>query len=200
MSHMKDSISERGRSLEDEYFRRRDREMLEQARNQLEQAQDHQVAADGRRQRAAALGIDDEAIATALSAYGFDAATMSLVYIVPAIQVAWADGRLSAGERAEIERLLTLREMQSSGGLGRRLVAGWLAEEPRGDFYRVAMAALRLLLARLGDDARRRVVTQIVDDCTAVAKASGGLLGLGALSRAESDSIRDLAMALGMES
>lgn len=200
MLYMKDPIGERGRSLEDEYFRRRDREMLEQARDQREQAQDQQVAADRRRQLAAAIGIDDDAIVTALSAFGFDVETAPLVDIVPAVQVAWADGSLSTGERAELDRLLTQRELQSSAGLCSRLMAGWLAEEPSGDFYRVATAALRLRLTCLDAATRMRVATQIVCDCTAVARASGGLLGLGALSRAESDTISDLAAALGIES
>ena len=193
MVYTKDSIGERGRSLEDEYFRRRDRQLLEQAR-------DREAVADHRRQLAAALGIDDDTIVTALSALGFDAATGPLVDIVPAIQVAWADGHLSAGEREEIERLLTPREMQSSGRVGSLLVAGWLAEDPGGEFYRVTMAALRLRLARLDGDTRTRLASRIVDECTAVAKASGGLLGFGALSGAESERIRALLVALGVES
>lgn len=191
--HTKDPIGERGRSLEDEYFRRRDQEILEQA-------QDEQRAADRRQQLAAALGIDDEAVVTALIAFGVDAATAPLVELVPAVQVAWSDGGLSAAERAEIERLMSQRQLQSSGVAGSRLMAGWLAEQPSGDLYRAATTALRLRLAGLGVDERRHLATQIVGDCTAVAKASGGLLGMGALSRAESDSIRDLAAALGIES
>ena len=124
MVHTKDSIGERGRSLEDDYYRRRDRELLERARNQ-------KATADHRRQFGAALGIDDDAIVTALGALGFDAATVPLVDIVPAIHVAWADGHLSAGEREQIERLLVRREMPSSGRLGSLLVAGWLAEDTR---------------------------------------------------------------------
>lgn len=158
----KDSIGERGRSLEDNYFRRRDRELLEQVRDQ-------EAVADRRRPLAAALGIDDDAIVTALSAFGFDAATVPLVDIVPAIQVAWADGHLSAGERKKIERLLASPEMQSSGRLGSRLVAGWLAEEPSGEFYRVTTAVLRHHLARIDAGTRTRVVRQMEGDCTAVA-------------------------------
>lgn len=165
-----------------------------------EQGRDQQAAAARRRQLAAALGINDDAIVTALSAFGFDASTAPLVEIVPAIRVAWADGSLSAGEREEIARLLSHPEMESSGRVGSRLVAGWLAEEPSGDFYRVVTAALRHCLVRLDAGVRTRIVNQIVGDCTAVARSSGGLLGLGALSSAESNRIRDVVAALSFSS
>ena len=128
MVDTKHPIGERGRSLEDEYFRRRDRELLEQARDQ-------KAAADRRRQLAAALGIDDDAIVTALSAIGFDAATGPLVDIVPAIQVAGADGPPSTGERDDIEGLLPPPKMAVERAVGSLLVAGWLAEESSGEFY-----------------------------------------------------------------
>lgn len=193
MSNEKDSLGERGRSLEAEYFRRRDQELLDRAR-ELE------AATERRRQLAAALGIDDDAIVAKLAAnLGFDAGTAPLLDIVPAIQVAWSDGSLPARERAEIERILARPEMKEAARLGSRMVAEWLSRQPSADLYRSATEALRLRLARLDADTRKRLVSSIIEDCNTVAAASGGVFGLGAHSSAESEIIRALAAAFGIK-
>src|SRR5688572_6702000 len=87
MADEKDLLGERGRSLEADYFRRRDQELLDRAREQA-------AAAERGRQLAAGLGIDDETVVTQLGALSFDGVTAPLLDIVSAIQVAWADGTL----------------------------------------------------------------------------------------------------------
>jgi hypothetical protein len=194
MADDKDVLAERGRSLEDDYFRRRDRELLERAREQ-------EAAAERRRQLATALGIDaDDPIVEALGALGFEAATAPLLEIVPAIQVAWADGTLPSKERTEIERILARPELQQAAQEGARLVGQWLVQQPTGELYRLATDALRARVSRLDAQARGRLVQRIIADCNTVAAASGGVFGLGALSSAEANSIRELAAALGLKS
>ena len=185
-------LGDRGRSLETDYFRRRDQELLERAREQ-------EAAAERRRQLAAALGVDDQAV-TELAALGFDAATAPLLDIVPAIQVAWSDGTLPAAERAVIERILARPELQPAAQAGGRMVAEWLSRRPRPELFRLATEALRLRVDRLDADSRTQLVSKIIADCKAVAAASGGVFGLGALSSAEADLIRELAAALGVKS
>jgi hypothetical protein len=191
MSNDKDSLSERGRSLEADYFRRRDQELLEQARQA-------QALAERRRQLAAALGSDDATV-TALGEAGFDEATLPLLEVVPAIQVAWADGSLPAGERAQIERILARPEMKEAARLGSTLAAGWLARQPGPELYRLAIDALQHRLARLDPPTRTQMVRRIIADCNAVAGASGGVFGVGTHSSVESARIRELAAALGVE-
>jgi hypothetical protein len=198
-------LGERGRSLEGEYFRRRDQELLDRAR-------EAERAAERRRDLAAALGVEgmestegkagkgDDAVLATLVALGFEGVTAPLLDVVPAIQVAWADGSLPAPERAAIERILARPGMKEAARLGGRMVAEWLSRQPGGDLYRVSIEALRLRLARLEGDARTRLVSSIIDDCNAVAAASGGVFGLGAHSSAESKIIRELAASFGVKS
>jgi hypothetical protein len=199
MSNEKDQLGERGRSLEGEYFRQRDQELLDRAR-------EAEAAAERRRHLAAALGIEgiagkaDDAVLATLVALGFEGGTAPLLDVVPAIQVAWADGSLPARERAEIERILGRPGMKEAARLGGRMVAEWLSRPPGGDLYRVSIEALRLRLTRLDGDARTRLVSGIIDDCNAVAAASGGVFGLGAHSSAESKIIRELAASFGVKS
>jgi hypothetical protein len=194
MPEDKDLLSERGRSLEEEYFRRKDKELLERAREQ-------EAIVQRRRQLAAALGIDaDDAVTGALDALGFEGGTAPLLEVVPAIQVAWADGTLPAKERAEIERVLARPELKAAAQAGAGLVAQWLSRQPSEELYRLAIDALRLRVSRLEAEARTQLVRKILADCNAVAAASGGVFGLGSLSSAEADRIRDLAAALGVTS
>jgi hypothetical protein len=193
MANEKDLLGERGRSQEAEYFRRRDQELLDRAR-ELE------AVTARRKQLAAALGIEDDAIVQKLAELGFDAGTAPLLDLVPAIQVAWADGSLPARERAEIERMLERPGIKEAAHLGSRMVTEWLGRQPGGDLYRFATDALKLRLARLDPDTRKRLVNTIIEDCNTVAAASGGVFGIGAHSNAESERIRELAKALGVES
>jgi len=193
MADDKDLIGERGRSLEADYFRRRDQELLERAREQ-------EAKAERRRQLAAALGIEDEPVVTGLVELGFDAATAPLLAIVPAIQVAWSDGTLPAAERAVIERILARPELQPAATAAGPMVAEWLSRQPRAELFRLATEALRLRAARLNPEARTELVSGIITDCKAVAAASGGVFGVGALSSAEADRIRELAAALNVKS
>jgi hypothetical protein len=80
------------------------------------------------------------------------------------------------------------------------MVTEWLGRQPGGDLYRFATDALKLRLARLDPDTRKRLVNTIIEDCNTVAAASGGVFGIGAHSNAESERIRELAKALGVES
>ena len=193
MADEKDLLGERGRSLEGEYFRRRDQELLERAREQ-------EANAERRRQLAAALGVDDEAVIKGLVELGFAAAAAPLLDVAPAIQVARSDGTQPAPERAAIERILTRPEWQAAAKAAGRMVADWLSRQPRAELFRLATEALRLRAARLDPDARTQLVSRIISDCKAVAAASGGVFGLGALSSAEADRIRELAAALGVKS
>lgn len=193
MADNKDVIGERGRSLEADYFRRRDQELLERAREK-------EAAAERGRQVAAALGIDDQAVVAGLVDLGFDAATAHLLDIVPAVQVAWSDGTLPAGERAAIDRILARPELQAAARAGGRLTADWLSRQPRPELFQLATEALRLRADRLDPEARKQLVSQIVADCNTVAAASGGVFGLGAHSSVEADRIRELAAALGVKS
>jgi hypothetical protein len=194
MADDKDLLAERGRSLEAEYFRRKDKELLERAKEQ-------HAAAERRGRLAAALGLDaDDPAAAALTALGFDGETAPLLDIVPAVQVAWSDGTLPPKERAEIERLLSRPELQRAAQAGSSMMAEWLTRQPPRELYRAATDALKARAARLEGEARSRLVARIIDDCNAVASASGGVFGLGSLSSAEADQIRQLAAALGLKS
>lgn len=189
MTPERDGIAERGRALEDEYFRRRDRELVERARTQ--------AAEEERRQQfAAAIEVDDEQVLAVLHEAGLDERTAALLEVVPAVQVAWADDRVTDSERREIGLLVKRNNLHATGGLGQRMLAAWLDQRPSNAFLAAAVAALRARLTRLDAEHRRQLFNRVIADADSVGAASGGLLGFGAMSDAESRCIRDLKVAL----
>ena len=113
----RDLWDERRRSYESEYFQRRERELIEKMRARArELAEEHQMGQ--------ATGISDDDVLAALHDLGYTRETVTLVHLVPLLQVAWIDGSVSAPERAGIleeepEALLRQRAVQEEADLPR---------------------------------------------------------------------------------
>ena len=85
-------LADRGRSLEEEYFRARDRELIEKMRRAA-------VAEEARQQLRARSGLQDPELLEELESLGFTPDTVGLLPFVPLIQVAWADRDVNDAER-----------------------------------------------------------------------------------------------------
>ena len=88
-------LRDRGRSLEDEFFRREDQRLLAKL-------SDLKTAAATREALATASGITTPEVLDRLLALGIKAETVAALSIVPLVEVAWADGSLDARERRAI--------------------------------------------------------------------------------------------------
>jgi hypothetical protein len=100
----------RGRTSEDEYFARRDRELIETERRKAADAAEL-------RRLGEAFGLSDEDLLAELRAEGFGPSHVALVHVLPALEVAWSDG---AAGKAEGE-LLKEQLRRYSDGRSRRL-------------------------------------------------------------------------------
>jgi hypothetical protein len=183
----KDIFAERGRSLEDEYFRKRDAEIVEKMRQAA-------AAAEAQAELGKRTGITDPALLAELQGLGFTPDTVGLLPLVPAVQVAWAEGGVTAAERFTIVKLARARGIAEASPADRQLSA-WLDRRPGDDLF--AQAA-RLVGAILGSPAGGgATVDDLVRQCEAVANASGGLLGVvGRVSAEERQLLASLTAAL----
>ena len=87
-----DALAKRGRALEDDYFRKKDLELIEKIR---QTAAVEQVRNDlGRK-----IGLDDRELLQELQDLGFTIDTVVLLPLVPILQVAWAEGGITTAER-----------------------------------------------------------------------------------------------------
>jgi|SRR5688572_2518899 len=182
-----DSLQERGRALEEEYFRKKNRELVErmQAEARSEQA---------RRDMGAAVGIDDPEMLRELQKLGFTPDTVALLPLVPVLQVAWADGSVAPAERDAILKLAQTRGI-ADGSAAHHQLKAWLADRPSSDVFTSATRLIRAILdAPAGD--KQLSADDLVGYAESIASASGGLFGLRSISPEERAMLTSLAEQL----
>ncbi len=181
----KDIIAERGRSLEEDYFRRKDRELIEKMRRAA-------AAEQARAEMGTKTGLSDPALLEELEGLGFTPDTVTLLPLVPAIQVAWAEGGVTAGERALLTKLARTRGI-AEGTPADRQLGDWLDRRPAEEVF---VRATRLIRAMLSTGAHEESATDLVKLCEAIAAASGGLFGVNRVSAEERQILTSLAAEL----
>jgi hypothetical protein len=183
----KDSFAERGRSLEEEYFRRKDRELIEKMRKAA-------AADDARNELAKRTGLTDPAMVADLQALGFTPDTVILLPLVPAVQVAWAEGGVSAAERHLIVKLARARGI-TEGSAADTQLADWLERRPADRVFVDATRLIRAMIDAPGQDAL--TADDLVKQAESIASASGGMLGIiGRVSAEERELLTTLAAQL----
>jgi hypothetical protein len=165
-------LRDRGRSLEDEFFRREDKRLLAKLAEM-------QAAETNRQALAAASGIAAPEVLDKLMALGIRAETLAALSIVPLIEVAWADGSLDAKERQAV--LDRAKEVGvAPGSTAHTLLGAWLERRPDPKLLEAWTHMVRGLRERMGPDEVGRLEAGLLDHARAVARASGGVLGMGA--------------------
>ena len=184
-SNSPEFLRDRGRSLEDEFFRREDQRLREKL-NQLKTAEASRDAL------AKASGITQPEILDKLIALGIGAETVAALALVPLVEVAWADGALDAKER----RAVIERAGVPSGSPEATMLESWLDRRPDPKLLTAWTHLVQGMTAQLDAAGRDRLKTGLLERARAVAGASGGVLGMGAkVSRPESEMLAKLEAA-----
>jgi len=176
------------RAREDEYFRRKDRELIEKMRKAAE-------ADEARQQLEAASGLHDPELLQELQALGFTPDTVSLVPLVPIVQVAWAEGNVTDRERELIVRFARERGVAPGTSADDQLAA-WLAERPADDVFARATRLIRAMLDEPAGDRPALDAADLMRRCEEIAAASGGVLGFGKISSEERALLGQIESAL----
>ena len=172
-----DGITGDIRSREEEYFRRKDRELVEKLRQAGE-------ASAARRALEASSGIHDPEMLQELEALGFTPDTVSLLPIVPIVQVAWAEAGVSDDERALIVQFARERGV-ADGSVADQQLQLWLTERPSEEVFSRATRLIRAMLDHPEGQAKPLTIEDLVHRCEEIAAASGGILGFGKISGQE---------------
>ena len=170
-------FDDRRRVLEEEYFRKKDHELLDRLRLQEREANERGVVSQ-------ALGLTDEGLLKELQAAGFGSDTIVLLYLLPVLKVAWAEGTLQTGEGTFIKQAAEYRGVQE-GSAAATMLDGWLKAPPPPEVYDVGLRALRASIGALRGEAGASTRQRVLDLCTRAAEAGGGLMGFGAISARE---------------
>ena len=173
----RDAFAERGHSLEEEYFRRKEKEVIEKMRRNAE-------AEAQRRRLGEQAGVADEDILRDLQELGYTADTVRLLHLMPLIQTAWAEGNISAKERELILRAARSRGIDAGSSADQQLMR-WLTDRPSEELFEKTLRAIRAILQSRSPEEREASEKDLLSLCTAIASASGGIVGFGAVSEDE---------------
>jgi ADP-ribose pyrophosphatase YjhB (NUDIX family) len=184
----RDSLHERGRALEEEYFRKKDRELIEKMQRAALEDQ-------ARRDLTEKTGLRDPELLKELQDLGFTPDTVGLLPLMPVLQVAWAEGDVSAGERAALVKLARARGI-TDGSAADRQLAAWMSTRPAETVFVSATRLIRAMLADEGRDQTGMNADDLVKYCEEIAAASGGIFGINRVSSEERALLTSIAAAL----
>jgi hypothetical protein len=184
-----DALSDRRRASEEEYFRKRDQQLIERLRKQADGA----TARNRLSQRA---GLADEELLQRLESLGFSDETVSLLQIVPLVHVAWADGAVSPSASQRVLDASREHGIEERSDAGRQL-REWLERRPSDAIVDAALHAIRTALAQQSVSEREQRLRTLLEQCVAVADASGGVLGFGSISTRERTVLERIRRDLG---
>jgi len=176
------AIARRGKALEDEYFHRKEKELIEKLRKR-------RAAEAQMKELSEATGIPNEEVLKTLQELGYTRETLALLHLVPLINVAWTDGNVSRPERELILEAANMRGVDAASPAYQQL-EDWLENRPGEEFFEQTLRVIGHLAP--GDEA-----TDVLSQAIQVASASGGILGFGSkISTAEQALLSRIAAAL----
>ena len=172
----KDAFSDLRIAKEEEFFHKREQALLEKVKQSA-------AAQSEARRLGEALGTRDEGILQDLQALGYTPDIIQILFAVPLIAVAWADGEVSERERSLIQELAGVS--QSDNAAAHHQLKQWLDKKPPQDFLDRSLRIIGSLLKTLPPDRESGSGRELLTSATRIAEASGGFLGLGSISATE---------------
>ncbi|HJN44494.1 MAG: hypothetical protein QGI10_03835 [Vicinamibacterales bacterium] len=187
----KEWLNDRERALENEYFRRKDQELIARLREQGRLEQERRALRDQ-------LGSADDRLPAELQQAGFTDAGLALLHLIPLVDVAWADKGVTARERDLVLALAARRGVAEDTPEHRRL-EGWLKRRPDQQVFETAYEGIRALLAHQETSVRTTTRLELVAWTTRVAEATGGILGMLPISHEERECLDRIAELITTE-
>ncbi len=177
-----DGLRKRGRGLEEGHFAKLDRERIERIRSEWQHEEE-------RRSLVRESGLGEDSVDFLLDV-GILAETLPALDWIRLVEVAWSDGDLDI---QEMERLLTAAEEDcvNLGHPAHHLLLTWTETRSSPALF----DAWKQHVALKGRTHAQR--KQILNRVDKVARASGGLLGLKAISDAKTEVLERVKEILG---
>ena len=164
-------LADREKALEELFFEKQNRKLVEQLRAEREQA-------EAREGLAALTGIENDALIESLVGLELRPETWAALSLLPLVEVAWADGNVDDKER---QAVLSAAEANGvgRGSASRELLESWLAERPASGYLEAWGASMVEICAHLQPEERETMRREVTQRARRVAEATGGFLGLG---------------------
>ena len=178
----------RKREQEEDYFRKQDQELIERMRKAS-------AAEASRRELGEKTGLSDPKLLSELEALGFTPETVILLPVLPILQVAWAQSGVSTAERELVVGYARQRGV-AAGSAADGQLAEWLERKPSEAVFAGGTRLIRAMLGTNAPAAQDLNVDELLAHCQSIASASGGVLGIGAVSGEEKEALGRISSAL----
>ena len=186
----KDKFAQREHWLEEEYFGRKNQELIEKMRQKRAHEADRQKMSE-------MMGVNDQEVLEALQDLGYTSETIPLLHIVPLVEVAWAEGGVADRERDMIYKIAQARGVQPDTA-AHELLSHWLENKPSDRFFENSLRAIRLVLDLLPEEQRQAGRKDLITYCNQIASAvSSGIFGPGKVQDEERALIAHIAAEIG---
>ncbi len=131
---------------------------------------------------------------------GYAPEKLPLLFLIPFVQVAWAEGFVQASEQKAILRFAANLSVNADHSDYEKLLK-WFDERPAEEFFARSLEDLGELLESIPPKQAARLRTMLQFGCLEVAQASGeiGLLrGRSSIRREEREQLRHIGERLGL--
>jgi len=188
-----DAWRERGKALEDSFFRNVDQQLIDQLKQENQ--------SDSMREELASVsGIQDEAVLDLFVELGVSPETVAALATAPLVEVAWSDGNLDDKEREALLEAAT-QYGAGEGTATRRLLESWLQQKPDESLLQAWSEYIAAVVAENSPETVEAIRMGLLNRARSVAEATGGFLGLGSkISNSEAAVLDRLAAAFERDS
>ncbi len=178
-----------GRTIEDLFFYEKDQNLI-QARRKLEEMK------ETKENLAKVSGIQNDAVLDKLLALEIRPETLTTLFMIPLVEIAWADGELHDKERDEVFRYVEKAGLRNKN-IPPKIQGTWQKRRPGPELMDAWVDYIKALCSRLSDAERLALKQEVLADARAVASAAGGFLGFGKLSAEEQRVLDQMEAAFG---
>jgi hypothetical protein len=183
-----DIFQRRERAFEAVYFAKLDAELIEELHRKRAESRD-------RKELAQATAINDEDLLDRIVALGVSPINIEALSLAPLICVAWANGSLDQKERTEALEAAMAQGMDK-GTPSYELFESLLSHAPDLKLMNTWREYIASLLSRLDAPACEQIRNSLLDRAEMIARAAGGLLGLGSISKEEQKVLDQIESAM----
>ena len=188
MNHDTDALGQRGRAMEEAFFRNVDAQLL--ARLKAEAG-----SKAGREELIRKTGVNDQILVDELVRQGITAEGLVAMRMIPLVLIAWADREVTEQERKTV--LDHAHEMGiQENEVPHMLLEHWLNIRPSPELGDAWRRYTLDLMENMNPSDRESYVCELKREMTPVAKASGGILGIGKISQSEHSLINTMLEAI----
>ena len=184
-----DPLAYDGKRLEDAFFLQRDKALIERQKVMKKTMETKEALAK-------ASGIENNAVLEKLVELEVRPETLASLSLIPLVEVAWADGSVSKKEEASVLKAAVAMNIKA-GSVAYDLLRQWLQNKPAAAMLEAWAHYVRGLCEKLTEEEKSSLKKEIIGHAREVARASGGVLGLGAISEEEKAVLEKMEKAFG---